>query len=166
MYCGLDLQMCMYMHIHVHMQVTHIVVVGAVKRDAVTGELLYDGDNTNNALDTKSASFVYGSLLSDDRFWFIVVSRYAVSECQLPRGAFDGSAHPLARRLTEVQKPALADLWRRVHQTEVERIITKDTLPMSRNAAWFRNTFLEPNAPASLSEGCPYPCPTNAHALR
>ena len=48
--------------------------------------------------------------------------------------------------------PNLQALWRRAHLTPEERKAKKDTLPASRDVAWFRKVFLQPEAPPNLGE--------------
>ena len=132
--------------------VSHIVHMGGVSEDR-EGQVHMDPDANNNSVDPDSAKFVYNTLRDDLRFWFIVVTRHAAAECQLSRSAFDGSSHPVALRMTAAHQPALQKLWVRVHQTEVERLLAGDTMPMTRNAEWFRSNFLEPSTPRTLGKG-------------
>lgn len=59
-------------------------------------QITWDPRAGNNLFDPPSARYVYEQLINDPRFWFIVVTRHAVTECQLPRSAFDGSTHPVS----------------------------------------------------------------------
>ena len=77
------------------------------------------------------------------------MTRHAAAACQLPRTAFDGSAHPMARRLSWASGVALQKLWVRVNHPEVERMLAHDKLPMTRDPSWFRTSFLEPSAPTN-----------------
>jgi len=106
-----------------------------------------DPGANNNTFDYKSAKHVYDTLMTDPRYWFLVVTRHAVPECQLPRSAFDGSSHPVALRITSQARPKLQALWKRVHLTEIERLLLGDGLPMDRNESWFRQLNLELSAP-------------------
>ena len=101
--------------------VSHVVAMGGVVTENSSAPFQMDPDANNNAPDLGAARFVYDTLREDRRFWFLVVTRHAAAACQLPRTAFDGSAHPMARRLSAVMGPALQKLWERVHRTEVER---------------------------------------------
>ena len=75
--------------------VSHVAAMGGVELNNET--LRIDPEANNNTYDPPSARFVYDKLLAETRFYFLVVTRHAAMECQLPRGAFDGSAHPVAR---------------------------------------------------------------------
>ena len=131
--------------------VSHIAAMGGTVKMA-DGHVRMDPEANNNAFDTASARHVYETLLADPRFWFLVVTRHAAAECQLPRGAFDGSSHPVALRLTRVQRPSLLALWQRCHKTEVERLVGDDDLPMRCNPTWFAEQFLEADAPKDLGK--------------
>ena len=129
--------------------VSHIVAMGGTL-EGPEGGMLIDPQSANNNFDLPNAEFVYNYLRDDQRFEFIVVTRYAATECQLPKKAFDGSSHPIALRLTEVARPSLQKLWERVHRSEEERKALKDGLPMSRDPAWFRKTFLDATCPPTF----------------
>ncbi|KAL1526818.1 hypothetical protein AB1Y20_015510 [Prymnesium parvum] len=130
--------------------VSHIVAMGGTL-EAADGHMRMDPESANSSFDLESAEFVYNHLREDTRFELIVVTRYAARECQLPKKAFDGSTHPIALRLTAVARPSLQKLWERVHRSQEERKALKDGLPMSRDPTWFRDTFLEADAPAHLT---------------
>ena len=129
--------------------VQHVVAMGGIVLDG-EGAVRIDPNAANNSFDLESAVFVYSQLQADPRVQFSVVTRHAASACQLPKKALDGSAHPIALRLTAVAKPSLQKLWVRAHRSEAERLAMRDALPMSRDPIWFRNTFLEASAPTNL----------------
>ena len=131
--------------------VSHVVLMGGVIKNP-NGSVRMDPESDNHSYDMASARYVYDALIEDLRLWFIIVSRFAASECQLPRGAFDGSTHLLAKRLTKSQRPLLKALWQRVNMTEVERLVTAEKMAMRNDVEGFRTTFLEPDAPATLSK--------------
>ena len=131
--------------------VSHVAVMGGVV-ELADGQIQMDPEANNNSYDLAAARFVYDTLRDDTRVWFLVVTRHAAAACQLPRTSFDGSAHPMARRLASVVRPSLQGLWERVHRTEIERMLAHDGTPMRCNPDWFRASFLEPNAPASLGK--------------
>ena len=56
----------------------------------------------------------------------------------------------MARRLSAVMAPSLQKLWERCHLTEMERMLKHDNLPMRVNPKWFRQTFLDADAPPAL----------------
>ena len=56
----------------------------------------------------------------------------------------------MARRLSAVMAPSLQKLWERCHLTEMERMLQHDNLPMRVNPKWFRQTFLDTDAPPAL----------------
>ena len=135
--------------------VTHIVLMSGIVRsideDGKT-RISMDKTASNNNFDLLSAEFVYNRLEGDDRFEIIVVTRYAASACQLPRKAIDGSSHPIANRLTAVEKPSLQKLWQRTHTSMTERKAAKDPLPARCDPAWFRKTYLMKDAPPLNAE--------------
>ena len=110
-------------------------------------KITWDPLAENNTFDSTSSRYVYETLMADPRVWFIVVSRYAAAECQLPKSAFDGSSHPVAVRLTDQMRPNLQRLWERVHRTEVERLLMNDKFSMEKNPKWFAKLFLDASAP-------------------
>jgi len=126
--------------------VSHVVAMGGTV-DGTDGQMRADPEAANVAYDLPAARRVYDYFHNHPTFWFIVVTRHAAADCQLPRSAFDGSSHPVALRLTKAQQPSLQALWEKVHRTEIERLLLHDKLPMNRNPEWFRSTFLEPSAP-------------------
>ena len=99
--------------------VSHVTAMGGADILA-DGSIQMSIDGSNNKFDPAAASFVYSTLNADRRFWLIVVTRFAAAACQLPRSSFDGSVHPMARRLSAVMAPSLQKLWERCHLTEIE----------------------------------------------
>merc|ERR1712166_117913 len=78
---------------------------GALLMDE-NGRLMMDGTAQNNAFDLESAEYVHNALAQEPNVQFMVVSRFAAMACQLPRSAIDGSAHPVAKRLSGVAAPS------------------------------------------------------------
>ena len=126
-----------------------VLMGGVVDRPGEGVEL--DATAQNNAFDLPSAQRVFAHFRDQKEMSFTVVTRHSAAACQLPRSAFDGSAHAVAVRLTTVAKPSLQKLWERAQRTKEEREAVKDALPMRCDAAWFRSTFLEASAPARLT---------------
>jgi len=107
-----------------HGVVSQVVIMGGLLESA-DGQLSMDPAATNNTYDRAAAEFVYGELAGDEGsgagIELIVVSRHAAGAVRLPKKALDGSSHPTALRLTEVERSSLAKLWTRVHMTQAER---------------------------------------------
>ena len=131
--------------------VSAIAAMGGVNQQE-DGTLVMDPTAANNAFDLRSAERVYSKLQSKKNRNppFIVVSRHAASSCQMPRGALDGSKHPVALRFVGVSEPALQKLWERCFRTKAEREAVNDSLPMRCDDLWFRKTFLVAGAPSLL----------------
>jgi len=131
--------------------VSHVTAMGGA--DIMDdGSIKMSLDGSNNKFDPAAASYVYNTLNADRRFWFIVVTRFAAAACQLPRSSFDGSVHPMARRLSAIMAPSMQKLWERCHLTEMERMLKHDNLAMRVNPSWFRQTFLDADAPRGLGK--------------
>jgi len=109
-----------------------------------------DKSAANHVFDLPAAERVYSALQQEIDMHFVVLSRFAAGCCQMPRGALDGSDHPMALRFKRVSEPGLQKLWERSHRSLEEREALKDALPARCDSAWFRSTFLEAAAPAAL----------------
>jgi len=109
-----------------------------------------DKSAANHVFDLPAAERVYSALQQEIDMHFVVLSRFAAGCCQMPRGALDGSDHPMALRFKRVSEPGLQKLWERSFRSLEEREALKDALPARCDGAWFRSTFLESNAPAGL----------------
>ena len=111
-----------------------------------------DEEAQNARFDLKAARFVYSRLQAQRDVRFTVVTRHSAAACRLPRNSLNGSLHPVAKRLAASGPPNMQALWQRVHLTPEERKAKKDTLPANRDVAWFRKTFMVPDAPLELGK--------------
>ena len=111
-----------------------------------------DEEAQNARFDLKAARFVYSTLQAQRAVRFTVVTRHSAAACRLPRNSLNGSLHPVAKRLAASGPPNMQALWQRVHLTPEERKAKKDTLPANRDVAWFRKTFMVPDAPLELGK--------------
>lgn len=130
--------------------ISNVAFTGGVRLDETLGALVLD-DNARTVCSNKEAAhFVYNKLQQELGSKFMVVTRHAASSSLIPRSGMDGSAHPVAQRLLRINQPALQNLWKRTHLSEQEREVAGETLPMRCSPQWFRETFLDEQAPLNL----------------
>ena len=103
--------------------------------------LLVPDTANNNTFDMEAARGFYRKVQSLS-IRLNVCTRFSAYGCPMPRKVYDAMAatgSPIARRLMDVQRTSIEDLWRRCNATGAERL----GLPERCNKPWYCKTFLK-----------------------
>jgi hypothetical protein len=124
-----------------------VVIIGGVKmpENVNSGEkmLLPDMEASNNRGDPAASSFLVKKC-QEYCVRLLAISRAVASEFKFPRSVFDtmlsdGGENSFGRRVADMQKKSLEELWGRVNATGPAR----QGLPERCNVQWFQETFCQ-----------------------
>lgn len=128
-----------------------VVIMGGVVPQKV-GKYLVPNDANNNTFSWSSACYVY-SRCQELGIPMTIVTRNAAYACKLDFSVYDvmeKTGHPMGIALAKTQKTMMEHLF--VAASSPENSVQRETLPPSRDVAWFANTFCDGIRPKNVGE--------------